>query len=137
MESFEERFPSMQHSDKGKCLFFNRNPICVIDRFCANFLFICSIHIDAIEQHSSVTVKQRRLLHWTRISFVQFALSSCQIVNMMVLTNVDKCFQIVKIMFSQVVTDSSSDSPLLRSSGSARPRTVYLEKVKHNYGFTE
>ena len=30
----------------------------------------------------------------------------------------------------QVVTDSSSDSPLLRSSGrSSRPRTVYLDKV--------
>ena len=29
----------------------------------------------------------------------------------------------------QVVTDSSSDSPLLRPSGSGRPRTVYLERV--------
>ena len=36
------------------------------------------------------------------------------------------------LMFAnvQVVTDSSSDSPLLRSSGSSRPRTVYLEKVQ-------
>ena len=36
-----------------------------------------------------------------------------------------------KIYFKniQVVTDSSSDSPLLRPSGSGRPRTVYLERV--------
>ena len=55
--------------------------------------------------------------------------------NVLEFTNVKKCSDIhwyspiFNISNVQVVTDSSSDSPLLRSSRSSRPRTVYLDTV--------
>ena len=48
--------------------------------------------------------------------------------NVLVFRNIESSLMMYTNV--QVVTDSSSDSPLLRSSGrSSRPRTVYLDKV--------